>query len=77
MKKNTPLLTGSLFLLAVVALLEWITLRKTNGTFCYPLDDTFIHMAVAKNVALFSNWGITPMNGYPLLRPLSLQPCLP
>ncbi len=60
MKKNTPFLTGSLFLFAVVALLEWITLRKTNGTFCYPLDDTFIHMAVAKNTALFSNWGITP-----------------
>ena len=60
MKKNTPLLTGSLFLLATVFLLELLTLRKTNGTFCYPLDDTFIHMAVAKNVALFSNWGITP-----------------
>ena len=60
MKKITPLLTGSLILLTIVAILEYITLRKTNGTFCYPLDDTFIHMAVAKNVALNGNWGISP-----------------
>lgn len=60
MKKNLPLLAGSLFLLAVVGILEFLTLRKTNGILCYPLDDTFIHMAVAKNVALYGNWGITP-----------------
>ncbi|MBE7170909.1 MAG: hypothetical protein INR73_09985 [Williamsia sp.] len=60
MKKNLPLLSGSLFLLAIVGILEFIALRKTNGTFCYPLDDTFIHMAVAKNVALYGNWGISP-----------------
>lgn len=60
MKKNIPLLTGSLFLLVIVGILEFITLKKTNGAFCYPLDDTFIHMAVAKNVALYGNWGISP-----------------
>jgi hypothetical protein len=57
--KNAPLFWGAVFLLVVVALLEKVTLHKTNGVFCYPLDDTFIHMAVAKNMALHGNWGIT------------------
>lgn len=58
--KNSPFISGSLFLLAVIAVLELITLKKTNGVFCYPLDDTFIHMAVAKNAALYGNWGVSP-----------------
>ncbi len=58
MIKNTPLYSGIIFLLAVVGLLEIVTLHKTNGVFCYPLDDTFIHMSVAKNMALHGNWGI-------------------
>jgi hypothetical protein len=58
MRKNIPLFAGVVFLLALVLILEFLTLRKTNGVFCYPLDDTFIHMAVAKNVALHGNWGI-------------------
>lgn len=58
MVKNIPLYSGIVFLLAVVGLLEMVTLHKTNGVFCYPLDDTFIHMAVAKNMALHGNWGI-------------------
>lgn len=57
---NVPFFSGAIFLLAIVALLEYVTLYKTNGVFCYPLDDTFIHMAVAKNAALYGNWGITP-----------------
>lgn len=56
--KNTPLYAGIIFLLAVVGVLEIVTLSKTKGVFCYPLDDTFIHMAVAKNMALYGNWGI-------------------
>src|SRR6187402_1766594 len=60
MYRNTPLFSGIVFLLAVVGLLEYVTLHKTNGVFCYPLDDTFIHMAVAKNAALHGNWGINP-----------------
>ncbi len=55
-----PLLAGSIFILTIIGFLEYITLQKTNGTFCYPLDDTFIHMAVAKIAALHGNWGITP-----------------
>jgi hypothetical protein len=43
-----------------VAVIEAGVLKQTNGTFSYPLDDTFIHMSLAKNLALYGNWGISP-----------------
>jgi hypothetical protein len=45
-----------------VAVIEYYVLRRTNGTFTYPLDDTFIHMALAKNLAFYGNWGIGPQD---------------
>lgn len=60
MKKYLPLLSGLTITAVTVAVIEYLTLKKTDGHFCYPLDDTFIHMAVSKNLALFGNWGITP-----------------
>ncbi len=58
MKKYTPLLAGIAFVTVVVAVLEYLALKKTGGHFCYPLDDPFIHMALAKNLVLHGNWGI-------------------
>ncbi len=60
MKKYLPLIAGLIFIAVTVAALEYVALKKTGGHFCYPLDDTFIHMAVSKNLALHGNWGITP-----------------
>src|SRR5450432_3432439 len=60
MKKYLPFLSGFSFVAVIVAVLEYAALKKTGGHFCYPLDDTFIHMAVAKNLVLHGNWGITP-----------------
>jgi hypothetical protein len=60
MKKYLPFLCGLSFTAVTVAVIEYLTLKKTGGHFCYPLDDTFIHMAVSKNLALYGNWGITP-----------------
>jgi hypothetical protein len=60
MKKYLPLFAGLSFVVVGVAVIEYLTMKKTGGHFCYPLDDTFIHMAVSKNLALYSNWGITP-----------------
>src|SRR3954464_5593491 len=59
MNKNLSFVSGICFLLLLVLILEFLTLRITNGVFCYPLDDTFIHMVVAKNVSLHGNWGVT------------------
>jgi len=63
MKKYLPFLSGFSFVAVIVAVLEYVALKKTGGHFCYPLDDTFIHMAVSKNLVLHGNWGITP-NGF-------------
>lgn len=41
-----------------VLLIEYNVLHFTKGVFMYPLDDTFIHMSIAKNVAFYGNWGI-------------------
>ncbi|MEO6315109.1 MAG: hypothetical protein ABIU63_15645, partial [Chitinophagaceae bacterium] len=60
MKKYIPLLSGLSFVAVAVAVLEYLAFKKTGGHFCYPLDDTFIHMTVSKNLALYGNWGITP-----------------
>lgn len=43
-----------------VAAIEWYVLRHTSGTFMYPLDDTFIHMALARNLAFHGVWGMNP-----------------
>ena len=46
-------------LLIPVAWIEYDVLQWTHGTLSYPLDDTFIHMAVARNLAFYKVWGIT------------------
>ena len=46
-------------LLLPVAFIEYRVLQVTHGILAYPLDDTFIHMTVAKNLALDHVWGIT------------------
>lgn len=42
-----------------VALLVWQSLQLNQGYLAYPLDDPYIHMAMAKNVALHGVWGVT------------------
>jgi hypothetical protein len=43
-----------------VAGIEYFVLRHTGGTFVYPLDDTFIHMALARNLSFHGTWGMNP-----------------
>ena len=53
---------------AIVALVYCIALivctgeaiENTDGGLVYPLDDTYIHMAMAKNLALHGSYGVTP-----------------
>ena len=42
-----------------ILLIEFRVIHFTQGIFVYPIDDTFIHMQVAKNLSAHGNWGIT------------------
>lgn len=43
----------------VVGVLVYASLAATGGVLAYPLDDTYIHMAMARTVATHGVWGVT------------------
>lgn len=45
-------------LFSCVAIIEGAVLKHTGGILMYPLDDTFIHMELAKNLSYYGVWGI-------------------
>jgi hypothetical protein len=53
------LLTAIVALLASIMLIEHDILIQTHGTIAYPLDDAFINLTLAKNLAFEHVWGIT------------------
>lgn len=59
LQKNYPVAVTLLLLYLLLLVVCRQVLQQTGGHFCYPLDDTFIHMAIAKNFALEGVWGIT------------------
>ena len=63
-KKRTPwpLLLVMAVVLASVALSVRASLGGTRGALVYAVDDAYIHMAVAKNLARHGIWGATPFH---------------
>ena len=65
MKSKFSLTTRSVLWISIAAfliptlLIEFWVLPATNWTFAYPIDDTFIHLAIAKNLAFHQVWGIS------------------
>lgn len=57
-----PLLPAVAVLLASLAAALHVALRGTDGRLVYALDDTYIHMAVAKTLASHGVWGCTPFH---------------
>lgn len=49
----------SLSFLSIILGIQIYLAIKQNGMFSYPLDDSYIHMAIAKNIAKHGVWGIT------------------
>src|SRR5918993_125564 len=43
-----------------LALILIYGLKETGGIFIYPVDDTYIHLKIARNFAEQGNWGINP-----------------
>ncbi|MNK18786.1 hypothetical protein D3C87_369980 [compost metagenome] len=58
MKKNIPLLLIFLTLLLLIFFNIQVVVDFA-GRYIYPLDDSYIHLSMAKNFADFSVWGIT------------------
>ena len=62
---NRNLIQRLILFAAIVALfvpIVWIEhdiLIQTHGTIAYPLDDAFINLTLAKNLAFEHVWGIT------------------
>ena len=59
MKKIWPLWFAVAVYLSASGVLLAVILGSTHGSQLYPLDDTYIHAAVAKNLALHGVYGIT------------------
>jgi hypothetical protein len=59
---RSPLLLPIAVFLASLAAALRTALRSTDGRLIYAVDDAYIHMAVAKNLALQGIWGCTPFH---------------
>lgn len=57
-KIHWPLIFAIIILLGYAFFLIWLSLNQTEWNYTYQLDDTYIHMAIAKNLVLYSQWGI-------------------
>jgi hypothetical protein len=64
-------LLAILALLAVVAYLGLSSTARNQGEFSYALDDTYIHLAVAQNLATHGVWGINPDDFTPVTSSLT------
>src|SRR5258707_1248286 len=48
------------FLIPII-IIEIPILQFTHWSFTYPIDDTCIHLAIAKNLAFHQVWGVSPV----------------
>jgi hypothetical protein len=60
LKRFWPILVATFLLWGTIAALLFQSLRLNQGHLVYALDDAYIHMAIAKNFARHSVWGVTP-----------------
>lgn len=58
-KRHWPLLVAIGMLWLVMAICFTLTIALNQGHLVYALDDTYIHMTIAKNFAQHGVWGVT------------------
>jgi hypothetical protein len=58
--RNRPFVLALVVYVLVFSFEFWQSLRQTGWQLVYPLDDTYISMAMAKHFAAHAVWGITP-----------------
>jgi hypothetical protein len=57
---HRPFLIAAVIYAAVTAAVTIAAFHTAGGHFVYPLDDTYINMAMAKNFAMHGVWGVSP-----------------
>jgi hypothetical protein len=58
--RQQPAVLVSLLFSTVIFTMYLAAARHTGGMFVYPLDDSYIHLALARTLVLHHNWGINP-----------------
>jgi hypothetical protein len=58
-RRHWPVIGVTVILWLTTVVLLVISMHKNQGHLVYAFDDTYIHMAMAKNAALHGVWGIT------------------
>ncbi len=58
-RHHWPLTVSLLLLFGLLTWLMACTLQETGGHFGYPMDDTYIHMAMARSLSEHGVWGLT------------------
>ncbi|MEQ1896945.1 MAG: hypothetical protein ABL971_06090 [Vicinamibacterales bacterium] len=54
-----PLVAVAVAYLTVMAVAFALSWQRNDSSFVYPIDDAYIHMAIAKNYVAHKTWGIT------------------
>ncbi len=72
------LIIAVLILLLAVAAIELPVLRHTNGNILFPLDNAYVNITVARNLAFYQVWGVSKFAfqsaASSLLYPMTLVP---
>jgi hypothetical protein len=55
-----PFAAAASTLLALLAVYLWTALNQNHGHFVYAQDDPYIHLSIARTLALHGVWGVTP-----------------
>ena len=63
LRRSWPALVTIALFAASLALIARRALHLTQGAWTYPIDDAYIHMAIAKSFVTRGVWGVTP-DGY-------------
>ena len=58
-RDHWPLFASTVLLWLSILILWLLSLHNNDWRLVYPLDDTYIHMAIAKNAVLHHVWGVT------------------
>jgi len=57
-KRHIPFISALIIFWLTISILIVLSIRENDGHFVYPLDDPYIHMAMAKNFSKYGLWSV-------------------